>query len=72
MLVSSNRYKKFGVHCFTKGDCEDRLKYGRILSERDLRRYLFAHYDKLVRPVTDPNNTIVVKVAFALLGIRRV
>ncbi|GFU16574.1 hypothetical protein NPIL_243351 [Nephila pilipes] len=43
---------------------------GRILTERDLRRYLFADYDKLVRPVTDPHNAIVVYASITPIAIK--
>ncbi|GFT57249.1 neuronal acetylcholine receptor subunit alpha-7 [Nephila pilipes] len=43
---------------------------GRILTERDLRRFLFADYDKLVRPVTDPNNAIVVYASITPIAIK--
>ncbi|GFQ97442.1 acetylcholine receptor subunit alpha-1-B [Trichonephila clavata] len=42
---------------------------GKVMTEKDLRRYLFADYDKLVRPVKDPNNAMIVKTSISLLAI---
>ncbi|GFQ97449.1 acetylcholine receptor subunit alpha-1-B [Trichonephila clavata] len=39
------------------------------MTAKDLRRYLFADYDKLVRPVKDPNTGIVVETSITPLTI---
>ncbi|GFQ95759.1 acetylcholine receptor subunit alpha-type acr-16 [Trichonephila clavata] len=41
------------------------------MTEKDLRRYLFADYDKLVRPVKDPNNALVVYTSITPLAITK-
>ncbi|GFU12750.1 acetylcholine receptor subunit alpha-type unc-63, partial [Nephila pilipes] len=50
---------------------EVNMNSGKILTERDLRRFLFADYDMLVRPVTDPNKAIVVYATITPIVIRR-
>ncbi|CAL1291208.1 unnamed protein product [Larinioides sclopetarius] len=42
----------------------------RVYSERDLRRHIFANYDKFVRPVSHPDNTITVAAGITPLSIR--
>ncbi|GBL87183.1 Acetylcholine receptor subunit alpha-like 2 [Araneus ventricosus] len=42
----------------------------RVYSERDLRSHIFANYDKFVRPVSHPDNTITVETGITPLSIR--
>ncbi|GFY69179.1 hypothetical protein TNIN_46491, partial [Trichonephila inaurata madagascariensis] len=44
---------------------------GKVMTEKDLRRYLFADYDKLVRPVKDPSNGIVVYTSITPMAITK-
>ncbi|GFV97647.1 neuronal acetylcholine receptor subunit alpha-6 [Trichonephila clavipes] len=44
---------------------------GKVITEKDLRRYLFADYDKLVRPVKDPSTGIVVYTSITPTAITR-
>ncbi|KAF8793926.1 acetylcholine receptor subunit alpha-L1-like [Argiope bruennichi] len=42
----------------------------RVYSEKDLRRHIFADYDKFVRPAAHPDSTITVSTGITPLSIR--
>ncbi|CAL1291207.1 unnamed protein product [Larinioides sclopetarius] len=42
---------------------------GNVFTERDLRRHIFADYDKNVRPVLHPDNTITVAASISPISI---